>query len=105
MAASKPITVVATLGGQPQVVTFALDALLQDYTIKEMIVLYLASSDERMVRALGKLAAEFKGNHYRGYSIPFKRCPSARAISRWLTSTTSPMPMLSSSLSIVSSSS
>ncbi|MBX7250979.1 MAG: LuxR C-terminal-related transcriptional regulator [Candidatus Promineofilum sp.] len=75
MAASKPITVVATLGGQPQVVTFALDALLQDYTIKEMIVLYLASSDERMVRALGKLAAEFKGNHYRGYSIPFQALP------------------------------
>ncbi len=75
MAASKPITVVATLGGQPQVVTFALDALLEDYPIGEVIVLYLQSADGRSARALEQLAAEFKGDNYHGRSLRFQALP------------------------------
>lgn len=84
MAASKPITVVATLGGQPQVVTFALDALLEDYLVGEVIVLYLQSADGRSAKALARLAAEFEGDHYQSRLVRFQALP-VRAGRRSLT--------------------
>lgn len=75
MAASKPTTVVATLGGQPQVVTFAVDALLEDYAISEVIVLHLSSADRRTAGALDRLAAEFKGDQYRGHPLKLQALP------------------------------
>lgn len=75
MAALKPITIVATLGGQPQVVTFALDALLEDYTVSEVIVLHLSSADGRTTGALDRLAAEFTDDHYRGYPLKLQALP------------------------------
>jgi len=71
----KPITLLATLGGQPQVVTFALDALLEDYAVADLIVLYLPAEDGRAARALDRLAAEFAGGHYRGHPIRFEPLP------------------------------
>jgi CRISPR-associated protein Csx14 len=59
-AQSKPIALIATLGGQPQVVTFALDALLAGgLTISDVYVLYLSDENERLARARSRLAAEF----------------------------------------------
>lgn len=62
---SKRITLVATLGGQPQVVSFALDALLaRGIEVSEVLALYLDSDDERLVRARARLATEFAGGRY-----------------------------------------
>lgn len=59
-------TMVATLGGQPQVVTFTLDLLLQrDIPISEVIVLHPEAMDERLQRSLARLNAEFVGDYYR----------------------------------------
>ncbi|MBE3561039.1 MAG: histidine kinase [Ktedonobacteraceae bacterium] len=57
----------ATLGGQPQVVTFTLDLLLESgYPISEVVVLHPAvSSQPRLHQALLRLNAEFSGNYYR----------------------------------------
>lgn len=61
-------TVIATIGGQPQVVTFALDGLLEKGTvIEEVIVIHLTPQDsDRAGQALAKLTAEFAGNTYVG---------------------------------------
>ncbi len=61
-----PHVLVATLGGQPQVVTFTLDLLLQaGYPISEVIVVHpKAASQSRLQRALYRLNAEFTGGYY-----------------------------------------
>jgi CRISPR-associated protein Csx14 len=63
---------VATLGGQPQIVTFTLDLLLQArYPISEVIVLHpRAASQPRLQRALLCLNAEFSGNYYQATQHP-----------------------------------
>jgi CRISPR-associated protein Csx14 len=56
---------VATLGGQPQVVTFTLDLLLQvPYPISTVIVLHPKAADPRLQHSLQLLSAEFMGKHY-----------------------------------------
>jgi CRISPR-associated protein Csx14 len=62
-----PHVLVATLGGQPQVVTFTLDLLLQNgFPISDVFVLHpRASSQQRLQKALGCLQAEFPGDYYR----------------------------------------
>jgi CRISPR-associated protein Csx14 len=73
-----PHVLVATLGGQPQIVTFTLDLLLQKaYPISEVIVLHpRASSSSRLQRALLCLNAEFSNNAYPAvqHSIHFHSC-------------------------------
>jgi CRISPR-associated protein Csx14 len=55
----------ATLGGQPQIVTFTLDLLLQaGYPIAQVIVLHPATSHPRLQHSLQLLRAEFAGNSY-----------------------------------------
>ncbi len=55
----------ATLGGQPQVVTFALDLLLQrNIPIHEVIVIHPASHPG-LPQAIACLNAEFIGDHYK----------------------------------------
>ncbi len=57
-------TLVATLGGQPQIVTFTLDLLLQrSIPIYEVIVVHPASSP-RLQQSLERLNAEFVGDRY-----------------------------------------
>src|ERR1700693_3449524 len=57
-------TLVATLGGQPQVVTFTLDLLLRrGIPIYEVIVVHPASSPH-LQRSLERLNAEFIGDRY-----------------------------------------
>jgi CRISPR-associated protein Csx14 len=63
----------ATLGGQPQIVTFALDGLLaQGSTIQEVIVVHPAATDQRLRAALDHLAAEFAGQHYVGHPCRYR---------------------------------
>lgn len=58
-------TLVTTMGGQAQVVTFALDWFLaRDEPIGEVIVLHLSPDDPRVHKALDQLAAEFAGDYY-----------------------------------------
>ena len=58
-------TLLATLGGQPQVVTFTLDLLLKrGIPISEVIVLHPEASGPRLQHSLACLNAEFVGDHY-----------------------------------------
>ncbi len=58
-------TLVATLGGQPQVVTFTLDLLLRrGIAIGEVIVLHPRATGHRLHHALDHLNAEFVGDRY-----------------------------------------
>ena len=62
---SSPSTLIATLGGQAQVVTFALDDLLaRGEAIDEVVVLHLSPHDPRVHHALEQLRTEFAGDHY-----------------------------------------
>ena len=55
----------ATLGGQPQVVTFTLDLLLlRGFPISEVVVIHPQTVQERLQRALACLNAEFVGDCY-----------------------------------------
>lgn len=65
----------ATLGGQPQIVTFTLDLLLQaGYPIAKVIVLHPATSHPRLQHSLRLLRAEFSGDFYTsvGHTIHFQ---------------------------------
>jgi CRISPR-associated protein Csx14 len=76
-------TMLATLGGQPQVVTFALDALLaRGERIREVVVLHLGPENPRFGRALARLAAEFTGDRYQGRRIRFRPVPVRNARGR-----------------------
>lgn len=67
---------VATLGGQPQVITFTLDELLaRGFPIREVIVLYLSAEGSRVNRALERLQAEFQGDQYRGQPCRLRPMP------------------------------
>lgn len=62
---------IATMGGQAQVVTFALDDLLsRGETVREVVVLHLAPENARVRQALEQLAAEFAQPRYT--NIPWR---------------------------------
>lgn len=68
-------TLVATLGGQPQLITFTLDLLLgQGEQIDQVIVIYLASK-ERYRKAQARLAREFTADRYRGRDCRLRTIP------------------------------
>ena len=60
----RPHILLATLGGQPQVVTFTLDLLLKQFPISQVIVLHPKASSEKLQRALKQLQAEFVDDYY-----------------------------------------
>jgi len=61
------------MGGQAQVVTFALDALLgQGECVVSVLVLHMSSEDPRVRRALSQLSAEFAGEQYYGHPMQFR---------------------------------
>ncbi|MBW7886061.1 MAG: histidine kinase [Caldilineaceae bacterium] len=71
-------TLVATLGGQPQVITFALDALLRrGETIGEVYVLHLSLDNPRTRQALARLAQEFVDDQYGDRHCRLRRVPIA----------------------------
>ena len=58
-------TLLATLGGQPQVVTFTLDLLLRrDFPISEVIVIHPHAVQKRLQHSLEQLGSEFAGDCY-----------------------------------------
>ncbi len=62
-------TLLCTLGGQPQIITFTLDLLLQrGEPIERVMVIWLAG-DARYRRAFHRLQAEFVGERYAGHAI------------------------------------
>ncbi len=66
-------TLVATLGGQPQVVTFALDLLRESgHPIAEVIVVHLHPTSVRLRDALERLECEFRGGPYCDAAIEFR---------------------------------
>ncbi len=74
---------IATLGGQPQLITFALDALLaQGETIREVIVLYLSAEGSRVNRALAKLTTEFINDSYAGRPCRLRPIPIRDGLAR-----------------------
>ncbi len=65
-----------TMGGQAQVVTFALDGLLAaGETIDHVLVLHFSPDSQRVLRALQQLSGEFAGGRYRGCPISYDRMP------------------------------
>jgi CRISPR-associated protein Csx14 len=76
---TRSATLLATLGGQPQVVTFALDALLaRGVDVTEVFVLYLrgeADAEARVGESLARLTAEFTGDSYAGRPMAFRVRP------------------------------
>lgn len=72
MIAENPHVLVATLGGQPQIITFTLDLLLQrGYPISEVIVVHpSATKQPRLQSALRCLEAEFTGDYYQTAQRP-----------------------------------
>jgi CRISPR-associated protein Csx14 len=76
MIAAKPTTMIGTLGGQPQVLTFALDALLADgVPVANCVVLHFAAANRRIKRSLDKLAAEFVNGRYRERPLSLQLYP------------------------------
>jgi CRISPR-associated protein Csx14 len=72
------VTMLATLGGQPQVVTFALDDLLaQGIQVREVIVIHPVATTPRLKRTCDQLAAEFVGDRYAGLPCRFRTIPLA----------------------------
>jgi CRISPR-associated protein Csx14 len=61
------------MGGQAQVVTFVLDALLErGEEISTVLVLHLSADNPRVRRALSQLSAEFAGGRYQGRPLSFR---------------------------------
>lgn len=67
---------IATLGGQPQIITFALDALLaQGEPITQLYLLHLTPTSVRWQQSLHKVLAEFSQQHYHGHPCTVHRFP------------------------------
>jgi CRISPR-associated protein Csx14 len=72
-------TLVITMGGQPQVVTFALDWLLgQGEAIREVVILHLLPRNEPTRRAIEQIVAEFSGDQYQGRPCRLRLVPIRR---------------------------
>lgn len=66
-------TLVVTMGGQAQVVTFALDALLaREQVVHQVIVLHLSAENPRIAKALAQLAREFANEQYAYARLPMR---------------------------------
>lgn len=76
MSGDRPHICVATLGAQPQVVTLALDALLDHgFPISEVFVIHLSTRNPRNRVALDRLAVEFTGGAYAGRPCRYQPRP------------------------------
>lgn len=74
--ASSPVGKIAlvTMGGQAQVVTFAVDGLLaMGEPLSGVLVLHLSPEDPRVRRALTQLSVQFAGGQYQGHPLEFRR--------------------------------
>ena len=89
---NNPRTVlVAPLGGQPQVVTFALDLLLaQGVAVDEVVVIHLAAPRYR--QAYRRLAEAFPGDRYGDRAIHLRGVPICARSAPWRMCATQPTP-------------
>jgi CRISPR-associated protein Csx14 len=72
---NQEITLVATLGGQPQIVTFTLDLLFQQgYEVTQVLIVYL-SGNKRYRQSYQRLAGEFVGDRYHGTPCHLRNIP------------------------------
>jgi CRISPR-associated protein Csx14 len=72
-ATAPPCVCLATLGGQPQIVTLALDALLaQGAPISELIVVHLSLNDPRYQASVRRLNAAFANDHYQSRPLRYR---------------------------------
>ncbi len=77
MISQTSTVLVATLGGQPQVVTFGLDLLLaQGVPVDELVVIHLAG--QRYRQAYRRLAEAFPGDRYGERAIHLRGVPVQR---------------------------
>jgi len=61
------------VGGQPQVLTFALDELLrQGESVEEVVAIHLSLEDDRLHRGVQRLVAEFAGQRFHGHPCRFR---------------------------------
>lgn len=75
-ASPTPAILIATLGGQPQVVTFALDALLaRGEEINDVYLLHLSLANPRTRQSWQRLQQEFTDDHYAGRRCRLRRAP------------------------------
>ena len=75
-AATNAATLVATIGGQPQVVTFALDALLaQGEEITEVYLVHMTLDNPRTRQAVSRVQQEFIDDRYAGRRCRLRRVP------------------------------
>jgi CRISPR-associated protein Csx14 len=73
MSRSSTNVCITTLGGQPQVVTLTLDALLaRGETFGELILVHLSERNPRYRTALALLAGEFAGERYREHPCRYR---------------------------------
>lgn len=76
-------TLVVTIGGQVQIVTFTLDWLLaQGESVREVFGLHLSPAGAPQPELLTRLAAEFNGDRYRGQSCRLRLVPIRRGNDR-----------------------
>lgn len=69
-------TLICTLGGQPQIATFALDALLaQDVPVANLILLHLSPENPRYNNSLKKLTQQFTNHVYAGRPLHVQSHP------------------------------
>lgn len=72
---NEPTTLIASLGGQPQIVTFSLDLLLaRGERIEQVVIVYLAG-EPRYAAAFRILAGEFAGDRYAGRPCHLRGLP------------------------------
>lgn len=73
MNSNRETTLVVTLGGQAQIVTFALDALLaRGVPISQLVLIHFASQSPRLQNALQQVEAEIKGPVYAKRPLHFR---------------------------------
>ncbi len=68
-------TLVATLGGQPQIITFTLDLLLERGEAVHQVIVVYPASNPRYRQAYQKLAGEFSGDRYRDLPCHLRSAP------------------------------
>ncbi|MEZ4591306.1 MAG: CRISPR-associated ring nuclease [Chloroflexota bacterium] len=72
MSSRRQTTFVATLGGQPQVVTFALDTLLaRGVRINQVLLIHLAMNTLRLQTAVQKIITTLSEPQYHGLQLDF----------------------------------
>ena len=70
MESNRQTTLIATIGGQPQVVTFALDDLLsRGIAVTQVVLIHLPSPIVRLQVALQKVIEEIEGPRYKNSSL------------------------------------